>query len=128
MIQDRAVFRRQCYGVQNKDQGNGLLPSRNIQTMMKENNIDQLSLLKMDIEGSEYDYFFDMFENTPLEASGHLPNQILVEIHYWDPVANVDKIMRLLDGLYDFGYRIVYREPNQLCPPCYELTLLRFRC
>jgi len=128
-IEGRAIFRHQCYGVQNLDQGEGkLLPSRNIQTMMNENDVTQLHLLKMDIENSEYDYFFDMFENTPLEKSKHLPNQILLEIHFeWGP-PTMDKLVPLLEGLYDFGYRVVFREANVWCKTCYELTLLRFRC
>jgi len=133
-IQDRATFKPLCYGVKNQE-GSGLMHTRNIQTMMKENNIPFLHLIKMDIEGAEFPYFFDMFENTPLEASGHLPYQILVEIHYFSTGKGLDWqtwrpeiLARLVDGWYDFGYRVVFREENPRCTICYEVTLLRFRC
>jgi len=118
------------------DQGKDkLLPSRTIETMMNENNVKTLHLMKMDIESSEFKYFFNIFEHVDLRDSKHLPYQILLEIHYWaggNPGQlsdhHIENLTRLVDGWYDYGYRVVAREANPLCSQCYEVTLLRFRC
>jgi len=78
--------------------------------------------------------FFD-FENTPLNQSDHLPEQILLEIHWGEEFSidlniTIESLAKLVDLWYDYGYRIVDRRINPVgfCYSCYEITLLRVRC
>jgi len=129
-IADRATFHKTCYGL---DPARG--PQfRGMEEMMKESQVSRISFLKMDIEMAEWEYFEDMFKNFDPKNSTHLPDQIVVELHWPDnyngvPV-DVNRLGALVDGWYDVGYRIVEREINLAgtCPECYEVTLVRFRC
>jgi len=135
-IQDRATFQHYCYGVANKDVATvegEFVPARTIHQMMLDNGVEHLAFLKMDVEQAEWGYFFDMFENTPLNASRHLPYQICVELHWLFPWGNnaiipIEKFAALMDNLYDFGYRVVSREQNVYANEVWEITLLRVRC
>jgi len=134
-IADRAIFKSICFNVTNKNIStyeNEYIPTRNMQTMMIENKVKHLSLLKMDIEGAEWSYFFD-FENTPLNQSDHLPEQILLEIHWGEEFSidlniTIESLAKLVDLWYDYGYRIVDRRINPVgfCYSCYEI--IRVRC
>lgn len=102
-----------------------------------------VSLLKIDIEGFEYDVVSHWESPTT-----RLPHQIAMEIHYRDIYSGskffkTDDFTQLLwprhevtlaelalfvGHLSSLGYGIVAREDNPLCQYCTELTLLRVAC
>jgi len=127
-ISDRATFKKICWNAINTDAGD----TQNLQTMLLENNVRHVALLKMNIKGLEWSYFFDMFDNVPLSSSQHLPEQIVVTIHgavHLDLNPTIDWLAKLVDIWYDVGYRVIDRRLNpQGCYDCFEVTLLRVRC
>lgn len=105
-----------------------------------------IDLLKMDIEGWEY----QIFESWPLARDLDqyvLPMQVLVEIHFdtsfpelralpatekraipiWQ-WKRAPQIVRLYERLADMGYTSVERDDNSRCACCTELTLVRVEC
>jgi hypothetical protein len=71
----------------------------------------------MDIEGSEYDVFPEVFDQIPFSA---WPKQIMWEVHAWDgrEIPTLDLLLRL-DAL---DYRLVAREWNPTNWNCWELV------
>lgn len=110
-----------------------------LQEAMKALGHNHITLLKIDIEGFEFDVFANWNRRQPL------PAQILLELHYADlyhgsPFFRTDLLNNLLwpkhvmslgelalfvSHLANLGYGIVSREDNALCRHCTELTLLR---
>ncbi len=91
---------------------------------------DKVDLLKMDIEGNEFDVY-----GTFKESWKNLPMQMVVELHYQvDYSANLAKstatspaeMALLLLHLASLGYAPVYRDDNYYGVPgcCTDLTLL----
>jgi hypothetical protein len=96
-----------------------------------------IDLLKMDIEGYEYDVIASW------TGSRALPRQMAVELHYagiyygtndYNNIASNQNLLWPLRSLglsdlslfvshiVDMGYSIVSKEDNPLCPHCSELT------
>ena len=136
---DRHRFVRKCLGDDarmKQDPGNWITLAR----AMEDFGHKTVTLLKMDIEGFEY----DVFSQWGYDA-GPLPQQISFEVHYkgiysgsqfhnrddftnllWPKHETSTAEMALLVGhLANMGYGIVSREDNAECPYCSELTLLR---
>lgn len=100
-----------------------------------------LDLLKMDIEGFEFDVFADWDKDTKL-----LPKQLSFELHYknlyygsrdylnmasyhrlvWPGIDEVtlSQLALLFVHLADLGYGVVSQEPNPMCATCSEFTML----
>ena len=80
---------------------------RRLATLAKLIDAPRIDVLKMDIEGSEFDVIDDML-------SGDIrPRQVLVEYHYrWEFSANVGRTSKSLDALRRVGYRIFARSPR----------------
>jgi FkbM family methyltransferase len=77
-----------------------VLPVREIAGIMKELGHDHLDILKMDIEGSEYDVIADLLERKiPIR-------QLLVEYHHRFPNIGNDKTQASIDLLERHGYRL----------------------
>ena len=71
-------------------------------TIMNSLGNDKLDLLKMDIEGFEYDVMSDIID------SGIKPIQILVEFHHFLPgICNI-KTEQAINQLENYGYRLFY--------------------
>lgn len=108
---------------------------------MADLNIRRLDLLKIDIEGAEYDVL-----GSWSQTSLSLPHQLSMEVHYndiysgtpafknRDDVSNLVwplHVMKLSDlalfmsHLAGAGYGIVSREDNVRSPHCSEFTLVR---
>jgi len=99
----------------------------------------QIDLLKMDIEGYEFDVFDSLLSSAGLMSA---PMQILVEVHYRSqmgfPGANVNGVevdwkhefdlFNLSSYLLKAGYIVANRDDNIYCKHCTELTLLRLLC
>lgn len=97
----------------------------------------RIHLLKMDIEGFEYDVLDELADETTTMSVQGLPEQINVELHWSTPMAGLDWHRRQLTAgelavlalrLDDRAYRLVSREDNPLCEHCAEFTLVRLRC
>jgi FkbM family methyltransferase len=77
-------------------------PVRRIASIMKALGHTQIDLLKMDIEGAEYDVIDDL-----LEESIHI-RQLCVEFHHRWPEIGVEKTRNAIDRLRSAGYRIFH--------------------
>lgn len=102
----------------------------------------QIDLLKMDIEGFEWNLFdsWPELENQANSEQLLLPMQVLVEIHYRTQfkVLNTQEhgqdfkspqdLVRLQAHFLKMGYAVVNRADNPACRHCTELTMTRFRC
>lgn len=88
-----------------------VLPVRRLGTIMKELGHDRIDLLKMDVEGAEYDVLRDV------TASGIRPRQILVEFHHRFPGVGIKRSKEAILGLRAMGYQLfsVSRNREELC-------------
>lgn len=76
------------------------VPVKRLSTIMKELGHDQIDILKMDIEGAEYDVIKD------ISKSGIRPLQILVEFHHRFPGVGVKRSKEAIDRLRSMGYQL----------------------
>jgi FkbM family methyltransferase len=93
--------------------------------IMKKFNHSKLYILKIDIEGSEYDALTSILETCSMDIE-----IILVEIHTTVEDA-LHKIFGLLSNFEKCGYRLYHKEPNyQGChgTKCVELAFTRRDC
>lgn len=78
------------------------VPVKRLVTIMQELGHQKIDLLKMDIEGAEYDVLRDMIR------SEIRPHQILVEFHHRFPDVCVKWSRDAIRNLRDIGYRLFY--------------------
>lgn len=76
------------------------VPVARLSTLMDQLGHDHVDLLKMDIEGAEYDVIDDIV------GSGIVVGQVLVEFHHFRDEIPVDKTSRAISSLRDAGYRL----------------------
>ena len=91
-----------------------------------------VAVLKIDIEGGEFDVFKDLGLLAPAaaraaRAEGVLPQQILLEAHLWSrrDEKRDRKWYNFVRSAYAAGYLPVSREDNIACTFCSEFTLVR---
>lgn len=77
-----------------------LVPVKRLNTIMQELGHNHIDLLKMDIEGAEYDVIEDICK------SGIRPRQLLVEFHHRFPNVGVKKSKGAIDSLKSIGYQL----------------------
>lgn len=75
-------------------------PVKRLSTIMSELGHDHIDILKMDVEGAEYDVIED------IARSGIRPHQILVEFHHRFPEVGVEKTKSALETLRSMGYEL----------------------
>ncbi|NTV26719.1 MAG: FkbM family methyltransferase [Chlorobiaceae bacterium] len=75
---------------------------RRIPTIMSELGICNIDILKMDIEGAEYEVIDDLM------SSGIRPYQVLVEFHHRFRSVPIEKTKAALRKLHAAGYRLFY--------------------
>lgn len=78
-----------------------VVPVKKLTTIMKELGHDKIDILKMDIEGAEYDVLEDLLK------SEIRPAQLLVEFHHRFPNVGVEKSKAAISRLRSSGYRLV---------------------
>lgn len=78
------------------------VPVSRLETLCKENNHTHIDLLKMDIEGAEYDVLDDIFQ------SGITIDQILVEFHHRFKTISPRRTKDTITNLNKLGYRIFF--------------------
>ena len=76
------------------------VPVRRLGTIMSELGHDRVDLLKMDIEGAEYEVIEDLC------VSGIRPRQLLVEFHHRFPGMGPSKTRASVETLRAMGYRL----------------------
>jgi FkbM family methyltransferase len=76
------------------------LPVYRLTTIMKRLDNTGIDVLKMDIEGAEYEVLMDLL------ASGIRPRQILVEFHHRWPELGIERTRRAVRELNEAGYLI----------------------
>ena len=74
------------------------VPVKRLSTVLTELGHDRLDILKMDVEGCEYEVIDD------LKASNLRPKQLLVEFHHQVLNMGVDKTKRAFQQLTQMGY------------------------
>ena len=75
-------------------------PAYTIATMMQKLGHERVDVLKMDVEGAEYDIL------DGLAGVEHLPKQLLVEYHHRFPGIGKQRTAQSIEALKDLGYRI----------------------
>jgi len=83
-------------------------PVRRLSTLARELGHDHVDLLKMDIEGGEYEVIADMARNGP-----H-PGQLLVEFHHNYPSVPLSRTELAVQQPRACGYRIAHISPRGL--------------
>lgn len=79
---------------------------RRLSTLMSELGHTQIDLLKMDVEGAEYDVIDDLLRQRAF------PKQLLVEFHHGMHGIPVSKTEACLRGLRKAGYRVFDAQPT----------------
>jgi len=72
------------------------------------NSLSRVDILKLDIEGFEYDVLESML------ADGIAPTQLAVEVHHFLPGIRYAQTVALVAKLYWFGYRLIYKSRQDL--------------
>jgi FkbM family methyltransferase len=78
------------------------VPVSRLETLCKENNHTHIDLLKMDIEGAEYDVLDDIFQ------SGFTIDQVLVEFHHRFKTISPRRTKYTIKHLNKLGFRIFF--------------------
>ena len=116
-----------------QDRGAGRFAFRTYETILKRLGIDQISAMKMDIEGFEYSVLEPMLRSRP----SSLPLQIAFELHWQTQMTTLPwhhrartagEIALFARSLYDAGYRALSRADNFRCPHCSEFNVIRLFC
>lgn len=74
------------------------VPVRRLSTILRELGHDRIDILKMDIEGAEYDVLDDMQDNDIR------PNQILIEFHHRFQNVGVERSKNAIEQIRAMGY------------------------
>jgi FkbM family methyltransferase len=77
-----------------------VVPVKRLSTIAKELEHDRIDVLKLDIEGAEYDVISDMVN------SSQRPRQLLIEFHHRFPNVGIVKTKTALAQLYGAGYAL----------------------
>ncbi len=74
------------------------VPVRRLSSIMMDNDLQSIDLLKLDIEGFEYSVIDDII------ASQVFPTQLLVEFHHFMPEYSIPETETAIDKLKAYGY------------------------
>jgi FkbM family methyltransferase len=75
-------------------------PAYTVRTIMEKLGHDKVDLLKMDVEGAEYDIL------DGLQHAAHPPEQLLVEFHHRFPGIGKERTAAAIENLARIGYKI----------------------
>ena len=76
------------------------VPAYNLSTISEKLGHDRIDLMKMDIEGAEYEVLDGLL------SSSIKPKQLLVEFHHRFPGIGLEKTADIIERLRDAGYKI----------------------
>jgi FkbM family methyltransferase len=83
-----------------------VVPSKKIKSIMRDLEITEIDLLKMDIEGFEYQVLDNIF------SENIFPKQLLIEFHYNFPEIGKTKTEKTINELQLFGYDLFHVSNN----------------
>jgi len=75
---------------------------KDLKTICNELEIENIDILKMDIEGSEYKVIENMIKNKIY------PNQLLIEYHHFFDIISIEKTKKSIKLLLDNGYDLFH--------------------
>lgn len=108
-------------------QENGVdVPIKTFQTIMKELGNIRLDILKMDVEGAEYQSLMLLAESPGCLELPATVQQILVELHVWQE-SSANHLKRLLAAVQEnCGFQAFAKEPNPgYREQCWEVSFYR---
>ena len=82
--------------------GSVLAPVRRLATLARELGVAHLDVLKLDIEGGEYEVLEDLL------ATGPLPQQLLIEFHHGQHGIALARTLASIAELRAHGYRVLH--------------------
>jgi FkbM family methyltransferase len=82
------------------------VPVKKLSTIMQTLGHECIDLLKMDIEGAEYEVIADIM------SSGIRPRQLLVEFHHRFPGVSIRDTRKAVSMLRDCGYAVFWISPS----------------
>lgn len=100
------------------EQGNETLEEYTLENLMTKYNTSKIDIMKMDIEGSEYNVLEQLVKNKMC--------QILVELHSWDK--NYKAFYQWLNKMSKAGFYLIHFEINEGTLQACEFTLIHERC
>jgi FkbM family methyltransferase len=80
---------------------------RRLDTLLRDLGHPRLDVLKLDVEGAEYEVLDDLL------AGPHRPTQLLVEFHHHLDAFPLSRTRRAIDALAGAGYRLFHIAPNE---------------
>ena len=87
-------------------------PFYSIQDLMEMNGHDHVDILKMDIEGSEFESLTSLLQHF---GGKEVPvGQIMIEVHLEGDRMTTDSLLSWWEDLESVGFRAVWTEPNLL--------------
>ena len=103
------VAGRKCHSSIEREPGQApsyRVPARRLKTIMQQLGHRRVDVLKIDIEGAEYDVLTDMLE------SGIAVGQLLVEFHHRFPTIGIGKTKQAIRALREHRFRIFWISPD----------------
>src|SRR5262249_23584492 len=79
---------------------------RRVSTLMRDLGHDRIDVLKMDIEGAEYEVIDDIL------AGSLNVTQLLVEFHHRFPGVGIERTRQAVERLNGAGYRVFWASPT----------------
>jgi FkbM family methyltransferase len=89
-----------CSCVDNFGTNSMMVDVRSIESIVRDNNLKQIDVLKMDIEGAEYE-IIDSIQSVSVPI-----HQILIEFHHFYPQVDSSLTKEAIRKLNNFGYKI----------------------
>ncbi|CAG8972101.1 hypothetical protein HYALB_00011233 [Hymenoscyphus albidus] len=132
----RAYFKQ--VGLDRMDVLDRTPPFMSLQSLMKNNSHTYMDILKIDIEGAEYNSFDSFMDWCDRENAGEMPiGQIMIELHLTDDDnLNFNRLLTWWERLEKFGMRPTWLEvnllavtlnPNKQDPRCVEYVLVNHK-
>jgi FkbM family methyltransferase len=88
--------------VHNKNSDYFIAPVNRLLTLMKYNQHTYIDLLKIDIEGAEYEVIKDVI------SSGIMIKQLLIEFHHRFQEIGISQTITAIKNLEKYGYKLIY--------------------
>ncbi len=103
------------YNSQGREDGGGSVTAevRRVASIMRDLGHEHIDLLKLDIDGGEYDVIADLI------ATGVRPTQLLVEFHHMFSTIPMKRTLDTVDALREAGYGIL-----NISPRTYEYSMM----
>lgn len=128
-VTDRVTFHKLCLGPPSKTTPEAKFVT--FQQMLEIAGVRHVTLLKMDIEGFEFEALQEMLRSV------EMPEQMAIEFHYATPfkayfhgrdLTPSEMYAFFNDMFFRGGYLVADRRKNDGCPHCEEVLLVKATC